>query len=201
MPAFFSWIESLGVWGPVAFVLGYVVATVLLVPGALLTIAAGAIFGLWKGTLVVFVGATGGSALAFLIARYVLRGTVERRLERWSRGRALDRAIGESGFRLVVLLRLSPLFPFNLLNYALGLTRVGFPHYLAASTGMLPATFLYVYYGTAIGNLARLAGGTSIEHGTGYWVVFGIGLVATAAVTAIITRIARRALSREVSHE
>jgi uncharacterized membrane protein YdjX (TVP38/TMEM64 family) len=201
LPKFLSSIESLGVWGPVVFVLGYAIGTVAFLPGSLLTLAGGALFGLWTGTLVVFLGATAGAALSFLVARYVLRNTIERRLAKWSAGRTLDRAVGENGFRIVLLLRLSPLFPFNLLNYALGLTRVRLLDYLAASIGMLPATFLYVYYGTAAGNLARIAGGASIEHRTGYWMVFTTGLFATAAVTALVTRSARRALSREVPPE
>ncbi|HEX6107180.1 MAG TPA: TVP38/TMEM64 family protein [Gemmatimonadales bacterium] len=194
LPRFAAWVDGLGAWGPVVFVLGYIVATVAFVPGSLLTLGAGAIFGLLQGTLLVLVGATVGASAAFLISRYVARGAIERRLAGNARFAAIDRAIGEQGRRIVILLRLSPVFPFNLLNYALGLTRVRFPDFVAASVGMLPGTLLYVYYGKVAGDVARLAGGAGVEKGTGYYAVLALGLVATIVVTTIVTRTARRAL-------
>lgn len=201
IPQFAAWVESLGVWGPIVFILGYLLATVAFVPGSLLTLAAGAIFGLVKGTLYVFLGAAAGTAVAFLVARYLARSAVERRLEKNERFRAIDGAVAKSGLKIVFLLRLSPAFPYNLLNYALGLTSVRFRDYLLASFGMLPATFLYVYYGKVIGSLAALSGGETIEGGAEKWVLIGVGLVATIAVTAVVTRIARRALDEEVESE
>jgi len=194
LPGFSAWIDGLGVWGPVMFVAGYVLATVAFVPGSLLTLAAGALFGLVRGTLLVLVAATLGASLAFLIARYAARGAIERRLADNERFAAIDRAIGAEGRRIVFLLRLSPLFPFNLLNYALGLTRVRFPDYLVASAGMLPGTLLYVYYGKVAGDVARLAGGTTPPRNAGYYTVLGLGLAATVAVTTLVARTARRAL-------
>ncbi len=194
LPRFALWVESLGVWGPVVFVLGYVVATVAFVPGSLLTLGAGAIFGLVKGTALVLLAATLGASAAFLVSRYVARGAVERRLAGNARFAAIDRAVGEQGRKIVFLLRLSPVFPFNLLNYALGLTRVRFPDFLAASVGMLPGTLLYVYYGKVAGDVARLAGGAGVEKGPGYYAVLGLGLAATVVVTTLVTRTARRAL-------
>ena len=194
LPEFTGWLERLGAWAPAGFVVGYAVATVAFVPGSLLTLAAGAIFGLVRGTAVAFVAATLGASAAFLIARYLARGAVERRLAGEPRFAALDRAIGAEGRRIVLLLRLSPVFPFNLLNYALGLTRVRFTDYLVASVGMLPGTVLYVYSGTLVGDVARLAAGVAIPHGTAYWAVGATGLLATIAVTTIIARSARRAL-------
>ncbi len=198
VPQFAGWVDGLGVWGPLVFVLGYAVATVAFIPGSVLTLAAGAIFGLARGTLFVFLGATLGSGLAFLIARYLARGAVERRLQRTPRFGAIDRAVGEQGLKIVFLLRLSPAFPYNLLNYALGLTRVRFADYMLAAFGMLPGTFLYVYYGKALGSLAAVAGGATVERGAGDWALLGVGLVATVLVTAIVTRIAARALKQEV---
>ncbi|HYC32150.1 MAG TPA: TVP38/TMEM64 family protein [Gemmatimonadales bacterium] len=194
VPRFAGWVEGLGAWGPAVFVAGYVVATVALVPGSLLSLGAGALFGLARGALVVLLGATLGASAAFLVARYVARGPVERRLAGDPRLAAIDRAVGERGRRIVFLLRLSPVFPFNLLNYALGLTRVRFVDFLVASAGMLPGIVLYVYYGKVVGDVTRLAGGAPMGRGAGYWTVLAVGLVATIAVTAMVTRIARRAL-------
>ena len=194
LPRFAAWVEGLGVWGPVVFVLGYILATVAFVPGSLLTLGAGAIFGLVQGTALVLAGATLGASAAFLVSRYVARGAVERRLAGNVRFDAIDRAVGEQGRKIVLLLRLSPVFPFNLLNYALGLTRVRFADFAVASIGMLPGTLLYVYYGKVAGDVARLAGGTGIPRGRGYYAVLGLGLAATVLVTTIVTRTARRAL-------
>ena len=194
IPALSAWVDGLGVWGPVAFVAGYAVATVAFVPGSLLTLAAGAIFGVGKGTALVLLAATLGASAAFLVSRYLARGFVERRLAGNERLAAIDRAIGSQGRKIVLLLRLSPVFPFNLLNYALGLTRVRFADYALASIGMLPGTLLYVYYGKVAGDVARLAGGAPMRRGPAYYGVVALGLVATVVVTTLITRIARRAL-------
>ena len=194
LPRFAAWVDGLGLWGPVVFVLGYIVATVAFVPGSLLTLGAGAIFGLVQGTALVLLGATLGASAAFVVSRYVARGAVERRLAGNARFAAIDRAVGEQGRKIVFLLRLSPVFPFNLLNYALGLTRVRYPDFLVASAGMLPGTLLYVYYGKVAGDVARLAGGAGVERGAAYYAVLGLGLAATIVVTTVVTRTARRAL-------
>lgn len=200
IPRFNAWVESLGFWGPIVFILGYAVATVAFIPGSLLTGAAGYIFGLVQGTLYTVAGATLGSSAAFLIARYVARGWVERKIAGNPRFAAIDRAVGKEGFKIVALLRLSPFFPFNLLNYSLGLTKVRFLDYLLASVAMIPGTVLYVYYGTVAGSLASAAGGKT-ERGPEYWVTLGIGLAATIAVTTVITRLARRALRQAIGEE
>jgi uncharacterized membrane protein YdjX (TVP38/TMEM64 family) len=199
IPQFAAWVDSLGVWGPLAFAAGYALATVAFIPGSLMTLAAGAIFGLLKGSIYTFAGASLGAAGAFLVARYLARGAVEKKIEGRPRFEAIDRAVGMQGLKIVFLLRLSPVFPFNLLNYALGLTKVRFRDYLVACLGMIPGTFLYVYYGKALGSLAAVASGTQVERDTGYWLVLGLGLLATLGVTTIVTRIARQALSREVT--
>lgn len=198
VPRFAEYVAGLGVWGPVVFILGYAVAAVAFIPGSLLTLAAGAIFGLAWGTVYSLTGATLGASLAFLVARYVARGAIERRIAGNARFAAIDRAVGREGFKIVALLRLSPVFPFNLLNYALGLTRVRFLHYLAASLAMLPGTLLYVYYGKAAGSLAAAASGAQTEKGWAYWATLGVGLLATVAVTAYVTRLAGRALKKEI---
>ena len=200
LPQFVTWVDSLGVWGPVVFVVGYVVAAVAFVPGSILTLAAGAIFGLGKGVVIVFIAAVLGSSAAFMVARYLARPAIERRLAGNARFAAIDRAVGAQGRKIVFLLRLSPVFPFNLLNYALGLTKVRFLDFFVASAGMLPGTLLYVYYGKLAGDVAALAGGSAVTKGPEYYAVLILGLVATIVVTTIVTRIARRAL-KEVAGE
>ena len=195
IPIFAEWVKGLGVWGPVAFIAGYVVAAVLFIPGSLLTLAGGAIFGLTKGVMIVFLAAVLGSSAAFLVSRYVARSSIERRLAGNARFAAIDRAVGAQGRKIVFLLRLSPVFPFTLLNYGLGLTNVRFVDYVVASIGMLPGTLLYVYYGKVIGDVAALAGGTAMEKGPADYAILILGLAATIVVTTIVTRIARRALS------
>ncbi len=194
IPQFAQWVNGLGVWGPIVFIVGYAVAAVAFVPGSLLTLAAGAIFGLAQGVVYVFIAAVLGSSAAFLVSRYLARAAIERRLASNPRFAAIDRAVGAQGRKIVFLLRLSPVFPFNLLNYGLGLTQVRFADYVSASVGMLPGTLLYVYYGKLAGDVAALAGGAAPEKGLGYYAVLVLGLVATIVVTTLVTRTARRAL-------
>jgi len=194
LPQFAEWVNGLGVWGPAVFIAGYAGATVAFVPGSVLTLAAGAIFGLVRGITYVMLGATVGASLAFLVARYIARGAIEQRLDGNRRFAAIDRAVGREGLKIVLLLRLSPVFPFNLLNYALGLTNVRFVDYFIACLGMIPGTLLYIYYGKLAGDVAQLAGGAAAGRRAEYYVVLVLGLVATVVVTTIVTRTARRAL-------
>jgi uncharacterized membrane protein YdjX (TVP38/TMEM64 family) len=193
LPGFAAWVESLGALGPVVFIAGYVLATILLAPGAVLTLAAGAIFGVTEGVLYVFAAATAGACGAFLVARHLLRDLVRRRVAHDGRFGAIERAVAEQGFALVFLLRLSPLFPFNLLNYALGVTGVRFRDYALASVGMLPGTVLYVYYGRVAGDVASALAGNRSPDAAGY-ALLATGLIATVVATTLITRKARRAL-------
>jgi uncharacterized membrane protein YdjX (TVP38/TMEM64 family) len=190
-----SWLDRLGEWRPVAFVLGYIIGTVAFVPGSLLTLAAGALFGLTEGVALAFIGAVLGSSAAFLISRLAHR-RVERWLARDERLAAINRVIAAQGRRVVFLLRLSPVFPYNLLNYLLGVSPVRFRDYLAASVGMLPGTVLYVYSGKVVGDVAALVRGASAPRGPAYYILLGVGLAATIAVAAIIARAARRELRR-----
>ena len=199
LPQFVAWVDGLGIWGPLVFMAGYAAATVAFVPGSVLTLAAGAIFGLVNGTIYVLLAATVGASLAFLVARHGARAAIEARLAGDRRFAAVDRAVGRQGLKIVVLLRLSPVFPFNLLNYLLGLTSVRFADYFIACIAMLPGTLLYIYYGKLAGDVVQLAGGASIERGSGYWAVLILGLAATVAVTAVVTRTARRALDEVIS--
>jgi uncharacterized membrane protein YdjX (TVP38/TMEM64 family) len=196
IPRFVQHVEGLGTTGALLFIAGYTVATVAFIPGSLLTLAAGAVFGIAKGTLLVFIGATIGETAAFLIARHVARDAVSRRVRRDPRFAAIDDAIAGQGRKIVLLLRLSPVFPFNLLNYALGLTRISLRDYIVASIGILPGTLLYVYSGKVAGDIAAIAAGVQTPRGTGYYIVLAVGLGATIAVTVMITKIARRALQK-----
>lgn len=196
VPEFATWVQRQGHWAPVLFVLGYAVATVAFLPGSLLTLAAGALFGLARGTALAFGGAVLGSTAAFLVARYLARPLVVRRLGPDPRFRRIDEAVGARGVRLVLLLRLSPVLPFNVLNYALGATRVRLRDYLLGAVGMLPGTVLYVWTGKLAGDVASAAAGAAAPRGPGYWTMLGLGLAATAAVTVMVTRMARRALKQ-----
>lgn len=189
-------IEALGPWGPAAFAGLYVLSTLLLLPGSLLTIAAGALFGAALGTATVSIASTLSASLAFLIARHFARDTITRLTERQPRFSAIDRAIGEQGWKIVGLLRLSPAMPFSVSNYLYGLTGIPFGSYVLVSwIAMLPGTFLYVY----IGAVARVGVETAVQTegthaSTLEWTFRIVGLLATIAVTILITRIARRAL-------
>lgn len=193
-----DWVENLGFWGPVAFIIIYNLATILFVPGSLLTLGAGVIFGVFWGSIYVSIGSVIGATFAFLIGRYFARDWVAKKLENYEQFKAIDQAVGQEGWKIVGLTRLSPIFPFNLLNYAFGLTNVSLKDYFFASwIGMLPGTILYVYVGSLIGSLAQLGMGersrTPVE-----WLLYGIGLIATVIVTIYITKIAQNALNQQI---
>ncbi len=195
VPDAIAGIDRLGALGPVVFVLAYVAAAVLMIPGSLLTLAAGAVFGVVAGSAYVFAGAVLGATAAFLIARYAARGPLERRFASSDRFRALDTALAADGRKVVFLIRLSPVFPFTLLNYLLGLTSVRLRDFLLGSVGMIPGTIAYTYAGMVVGDLGQLAAGTAIPRGRAYYALLAVGLVATVVVTVVVTRIARRALA------
>jgi len=180
---------------PLALWLTLAWAVVTFVPASLLSLGAGAIFGIVPGVLYVFVAASVGACLAFLVARHLARSAIERRLEGNGKFAAIDRAIAAEGRKIVFLLRLTPAIPFNLLNYALGLTRIRFSDYAIACIGMLPGTLLYVYSGKLAGDVATLAGDPALARGWGYYGLLALGLIATLAVTVVVTRSARRALA------
>lgn len=187
-------IAGLGLWGPVIFILAYALAAVLLIPGSVLTLGAGAIFGLGWGLVWVTLGANLGAQAAFLVGRHFARDWVTRKVAGHAGFHAIDEAVAAEGWKIVGLTRLSPAFPFTFLNYAFGLTRVSFRDYaLATFVGMMPGTVLYVY----LGALAQ-AGIKSEGRTPAQWALLIVGLLATLAVTIAITRIARRALAKRV---
>jgi uncharacterized membrane protein YdjX (TVP38/TMEM64 family) len=198
LASFLEWVQSIGPWGAVLFAAAYIPAAVLLVPGSLLTLGAGFLFGVVKGTVIVSLGSTAGATAAFIVGRSIARDWVARRLAGRPKTAAIARAVETEGFKIVLLTRLSPVLPFNVLNYAFGVTAVPFRKYVLASwIGMLPGTIMYVYLGSAANSLATLLSGDQ-PRSTGQQVLFILGLAATVAATIIVTRTARRALKEIV---
>jgi uncharacterized membrane protein YdjX (TVP38/TMEM64 family) len=194
-------IEGLGPLAPVIFIALYVAAAILFVPGAILTISAGVLFGLVFGTIYVSVGATLGATAAFLIGRYLVRDWVTQKLEGNKNFAAIDRAVARSGWKIVGLTRLSPIFPFNLLNYAFGLTNVTLRDYFIASwAGMIPGIVMYVYIGTVVGDLAKV-GTAAVPATTAKWTFEIVGLIATIAVAFYITLLARKAMREQIARK
>jgi uncharacterized membrane protein YdjX (TVP38/TMEM64 family) len=194
---FTEWVRDLGPWGPLIFGAVYAVAA-LIVPASVLTVGAGFAFGVVPGTVVVSASSVTAASVAFWLGRTLARGWVEAKVATSPKFRALDQAVAENGFKIVLLTRLSPVFPFLLLNYAFGLTKVRFRDYLLASwVGMLPGTVLYVYLGSAVHDLAAFAAGGR-ERTPAEKVFFWAGLAATAVVTVLVTRVARNALRQAI---
>jgi uncharacterized membrane protein YdjX (TVP38/TMEM64 family) len=194
-----AWIESLGSIGAIAFIGIYIIATIAFLPAFILTLGAGVLFGLWLGSLYVFIGATLGSIAAFLVGRYLARDWVAKKIAGNDKFSAIDRAVGQAGLKIVLLTRLSPAFPFNLLNYAFGVTGVSAKDYIVGSIGMIPGTIMFVYIGSLAGSLALI--GTDAQppvNPTLQWTIRIVGLIATVAVTVYVTRLAKQALDEVV---
>lgn len=193
VPLVESTVSSAGVLGPVVFIIIYAVAAVLFVPASVLTVSAGFLFGPWLGSIIVSIAATTGAGLAFLIGRYFARSYVESTIQKNEKFVAIDKAIASQGAKVVFLMRLSPLFPYSLINYSLGLTKVPFTQYIVASwIGMLPGTFAYVILGSA-GKAAVTAGGTSSAFPGA--LLYFVGALATLGVTVLISREASKVLN------
>jgi uncharacterized membrane protein YdjX (TVP38/TMEM64 family) len=206
LAGFLEEVRGLGAWGPVIVGASYIPACLLFLPGSLLTLFGGFAFGgtlrgLAAVTACISAGSTLGATAAFLVGRSVARDWIERKVAVYPRFRALDAAVAGQGFKIVLLTRLSPVFPFNLLNYAFGLTRVSVWDYVLGSwIGMLPGTILFVYIGSTIGALADVVAG-KVERSPAQQALFYAGLAATLAVTIVVARIARRALAQAVPGE
>lgn len=191
------WLADLGSWAPILFVLVYIVATVTLTPAFLLTVGAGAIFGILRGSVVVFIGASLGASTVYVLASPLARSRWLARLTRDRRVAAVRAAVAGEGTRVMFLLRLSPLVPFNVLNYALALSGVRYRDYAVALLGMIPAIVMFTYYGRIVGDVAALAAGVAPPRGPEHYVLRAVGLAAVVVSTTIITRAARRAIERE----
>lgn len=190
-------LAGLGGWGPVLFLVMYVLAAVVLAPAFVLTFSAGAVFGLWRGTLLTFAGAVLGASAVYAVAAPLARSRVLRWIDHDPRVAATRRAVVRDSRWIMFLLRLSPLVPYSLLNYALALSGVRFGDYLLALIGMIPAIIMYAYYGKVAGDVTRIAAGVSPPRGTEYYVMMIVGLIATFTATHLIGRAAKRAIAEE----
>ncbi|MCI0353241.1 MAG: TVP38/TMEM64 family protein [Acidobacteriales bacterium] len=200
---FLEWVRGFGTVGALVYATVYVAGTVFLIPGTALTAGAGLLYGPVIGTLIVSPASVLGATLAFLIGRHFARDWVETRLSGYPKFAAIDQAIGKSGFKVVLLLRLQPVFiPFAFLNYALGLTKVRLRDYVLASwMGMLPASILYVYLGSAVHNIGDLLEGKLPHAGPWGHVLFWGGLGATFLLVLLLGRMARKALREQLEPE
>ncbi|MBE9056246.1 TVP38/TMEM64 family protein [Sphaerospermopsis sp. LEGE 08334] len=189
-----QWIDSLGTVGAIAFIAIYIMATVAFLPGSILTLGAGVLFDVFWGSVYVFIGATLGATAAFLIGRYLARNWVIKKIADNKKFAAIDKAVGREGLKIVLLTRLSPIFPFNLLNYAFGVTAVSLKDYFLGCVGMIPGTIMYVYIGSLAGNLALIGTENQPTNSTLTWMIRIVGFIATVAVTIYVTKIAKKAL-------
>lgn len=196
-----TWIDGLGPIGSVVFILAYIVVTVAFLPASVVTLGAGFVFGVLKGSILVFIGAMLGATAAFLIGRFVARDWIARKVADNRFFSALDGAIAEEGLKLIFLIRLSPAFPFNLLNYALGLTKVTLKDYVLGTTGIIPGTVMYVYLGSLIGDIAMLGTGDAPSSPVVDWIIKILIFVTVVAITLYITKIARKALKEAVPED
>ena len=190
-------LAKLGPWGPIAFVALYVIAAVTLAPAFFLTVAAGALFGVWKGSLIVFVGASLGASAVYGLAAPLAHSRWLARVTRDPRVTAVRSAVRGEGVWVMFLLRLSPLVPYNLLNYALALSGVRYRDFVIALVGMIPAIVMYAYYGKVVGDVAVLAAGVAPPRDFAYYALMVVGLVATVVATTLIARAARQAIERQ----
>jgi uncharacterized membrane protein YdjX (TVP38/TMEM64 family) len=199
--AFIQYVRNLGWVGFLFYALAYVVGTVLLFPGTLLTVGSGFLYGPVWGTVLVSPASVAGATIAFILARSFARDWIAQKVQKYPRFAAIERAVGKHGFKTVLLLRLQPVnLPFAVLNYALGLTSVNLRDYILASwLGMLPATILYVYIGSVVRDLASLLHGGYSGATSWQRLLFWGGLVATGVLVVFLTRLARRALEDEMN--
>lgn len=189
-------LTDVGPWAPVLFTLIYIVAAITLAPAFFLTVAAGAMFGVWRGSLIVFVAASLGASAVYAIGARVATFGWMQRIVRDSRVAAIRSAIQGESVWIMFLLRLSPLVPYNVLNYALALSGVRYVDFVIALVGMIPAIVMYTYYGRVVGDVAALAAGVAPPRGPEYYVFLVVGLVAIVVSTSMIARAARRAMER-----
>jgi uncharacterized membrane protein YdjX (TVP38/TMEM64 family) len=188
-------IQSAGALGWAMFIGLYALCCLLFIPGSILTVSAGAVYGFWLGSFLVLVGNGLGSVLSLLITRTFLREWLAKKIAKHPKLKALEKAVAADDLRLVFLTRLSPIMPFSLINYSLGLTKISAWRFLLATEmGAIPATFVYVYIGTLIGSLAQI-GPDLKQHRPIEWIFQGVGLVVTVAVTIYVTRLATRAVN------
>ena len=187
-------LTDLGPWAPVLFVLVYVIAALTLAPAFFLTVAAGAMFGVTRGSIVVFIGASLGASAVYAVASPLAHSRWMGRVLENPRIAAVRSAIVGEGAWVMFLLRLSPLIPYTPLNYALALSGVRYRDFVVALLGMIPAILMYTYYGKVVGDVAALAAGVSPPRGPEYYALLGAGVIAIVLSTVLISKAARRAM-------
>jgi uncharacterized membrane protein YdjX (TVP38/TMEM64 family) len=191
-------IQAAGWTGWLLFVGLYAACCLFFIPASVLTFGAGAVYGFWGGTLLVLTGNGLGSLLCLLVTRYLFRDWASRLFKKHPKWNAVMDAVQHDGWKIVFLTRLSPVMPFSLINYSLGLTRISVWHFLLATEiGSVPAIAIYVYFGTLMGNLAKIRADLR-HHGAWYWVAQGVGLAVAIGVTVYVTRMASNALKRRI---
>ncbi|KAL2459189.1 SNARE associated Golgi protein family [Forsythia ovata] len=197
---FLVWIEQdLGPWGPLVLAVAYIPLTVLAVPASVLTLGGGYLFGLPVGFVADSIGATIGAGAAFLLGRTIGRSFVISKLKDYPQFRAVAIAIRRSGFKIVLLLRLVPLLPFNMMNYLLSVTPVSIGHYMLASwLGMMPITLALVYVGTTLKDLSDVTHGWG-EFSKTRWALIVLGLVVSVLLIICVTRVAKAALEKALA--
>lgn len=202
MQALIVWVKASGLWGVAVFSVIYIIAALLFLPGAILTLGAGFVFGPLWGTLLVSPVSVLAAFLAYSLAHGRMRSWVIKKVGDNKHFSAVDKAVGDQGFRIVMLLRLSPLFPYSFLNYALGLTGVKARSYVLASfVGMLPATFLYTYLGSLVTSVTELANASKQGAEDAQSIFMWVGFAVTLLVTSYVTLLSRRALREAVPQE
>lgn len=196
VPRLTQWVRDLGPWGPIGFIVAAVLLTTILIPPTFLGMVAGAVFGLWLGTLLCFISGVCGATLTFMSARLLIRKPVERWANRYPKIRAIESAVREKGVSLLILLRLSPVSSAPM-NYLLGVTRIRYRDYILASVGMIPGQFATVYFGF----VARKLSAAGQEEAAWYQYLWTLaGLVLIIALTTYVARLAHKAI-REAQHE
>lgn len=195
---FLTWIELQGAIAPIIFIIAYIIITVAFLPASVVTLGAGAVFGVVEGSIYVFIGAMLGATAAFLVGRYAARDWIAKKVEGNRFFNSLDNAIADEGRKLVFLIRLSPAFPFNLLNYALGLTKVSLPDYVLGTTGIIPGTIMYVYLGSLVTDLATLGAGEAPSNPVITWIIRILIFVTIVAISLYVAKIAKKALNESV---
>lgn len=199
---FVLWLKHVGPWGPFIMAVAYIPLNILALPASILTLGGGYVFGLKVGFAADSIGSTVGATAAFLVGKTLCRSYVSAKLKEYPQFQIITHAISKSGFKIVLLLRLVPILPFNVMNYVLSVTPISVGSYMLASyIGMMPVTFAFVYLGTTIKDISEI-GSPEAALGPAHWWMLGIGLVLTVLSTVLITRVAKDALEKAIEeHE
>ena len=196
-----QWVEQLGFWGYLLFIFIYNIATIFLIPGSILTIKGGCLYGLFLGTIIVLIAAILGAIASFLLGRYYCRDWVNHQLKKYPTLQKIDQVVAKEGWKIVFLTRLSPILPFNLLNYFFGITDITLRDYIIGSFAIVPGTLMYVYIGSLLRDLSIYEPSNfdaNPETQTLIWLMRFLGLIATIALTIYSVKIARKTINQDI---